>query len=124
MRRERFQRRVFVHAQRLDGDGEGADDHDAAHDPEDAAQELVHAGEHGDANVMSKYHRHRAAQQEHAYEDDQRGLPKSVRETLPARRPDAARASCAKIPGEHDGEEPGDDRDGFAEQAANQAHDG
>ena len=75
MSRERFQRRVFVHAQRLDGDGEGADDDDAAHDAEDEPQELVHAGEHGDANVMSKYHGHRAAQQEHADEDDDAGRP-------------------------------------------------
>ena len=71
--------RVFVHAQRLHGDGECADDDDAADDAEDEPQELVHAGEHGDANVMSKYHAHRAAQQEHADEDDD------------ARRPDAAR---------------------------------
>ena len=75
MSRERFQRRVFVHAQRLDGDGEGADDDDAAHDAEDEPQELVHAGEHGDANVMSKYHGHRAAQQQHADEDDDAGGP-------------------------------------------------
>ena len=31
--------------------------------------ESIHAGEHGDANVMSKYRRDRAAQQQHENED-------------------------------------------------------
>ena len=115
--------RVFVHAQRLHGDREGAHDDDAADDAEDEPQELVHAGEHGDANVMSKYHAHRAAQQQDADEDDGARRPDAHRRA----HQDAAQQRLERgreTPGEHDGEEPGDDRDGFAEQASDQAHDG
>src|SRR6478736_6690530 len=72
---------------------------------------------------MSKYHAHRAAQEQYENKDDDSRDPDAVRRTDQHATQDGLQRG-RESPGEHDGEEPGDDRDGFAEQAPYQAHGG
>jgi hypothetical protein len=71
---------------------------------------------------MSKYHADRAAQKQHENKDDDARDPYTVRRTDQHATQDGLQRR-PEGPGEHNGEKPGNDRNGFAEQAPYQAHD-